>query len=54
MRTLKCEEVYLNQYRDIEDARERIGAFLEDYYNKRRLHSALGYQPPAAFEDNSR
>lgn len=54
MRTLKCEEVYLNEYRDIDDARERIGAFLEDYYNKRRLHSALDYQPPAAFEDNSR
>lgn len=50
MRTLKCEEVYLNQYRDIEDARERIAEFLEDYYNKRRLHSALGYQPPATFE----
>ena len=54
MRTLKCEEVYLNQYRDIEDARERIGEFLEDYYNKRRLHSALGYKPPTAFEENPR
>jgi putative transposase len=51
MRTLKCEEVYLSQYRDLEDARERIGEFLEDYYNRRRLHSSLGYQTPAGFEE---
>ncbi|MCL4487056.1 MAG: integrase core domain-containing protein, partial [Chloroflexi bacterium] len=51
MRTLKCEEVYLCQYRDLEDARERIGDFLEDYYNRRRLHSSLGYRTPAAFEE---
>jgi transposase InsO family protein len=51
MRTLKCEEVYLNNYRDIDDARERIGDFLEDYYNRRRLHSSLGYQTPVIFEE---
>jgi len=51
MRTLKCEEVYLSQYRDLEDARERIGQFLEDYYNRRRLHSSLGYQSPVGFEE---
>ena len=50
MRTLKEEEVYASQYRDLEDARERIGAFLEQVYNLQRLHSALGYQSPAEFE----
>lgn len=52
MRTLKCEEVYLTDYRDGEDARMRIGRFLEDYYNRRRLHSSLGYQTPEAYEGN--
>ena len=51
MRTLKCEEVYLTKYRDMEDARGRIGEFLDDYYNRRRLHSALDYQSPEAFEE---
>jgi transposase InsO family protein len=51
MRTLKCEEVYLRRYRDVDDARERIGEFLEDYYNRRRLHSSLGYRTPADFEE---
>lgn len=51
MRTLKCEEVYLSRYRDLSDARERIGEFLEDYYNRKRLHSALGYQAPVTFEE---
>ena len=41
MRTLKQEEVYGADYRDIEDARSRIGDFLEQVYNRRRLHSAL-------------
>lgn len=50
MRTLKCEEVHLAEYRDLADARERIGRFLQDYYNKRRLHSALGYVSPDSFE----
>jgi putative transposase len=50
MRTLKAEEVWLKQYRDIEQARLSIGHFLEDVYNQRRLHSALGYLPPVQFE----
>ena len=51
MRTLKCEEVYLHDYRDSEDARERIAEFLDDYYNRRRLHSSLAYLTPVAFEE---
>ena len=51
MRTLKCEEVYLSKYRDLENARERVGEFLEDYYNRKRLHSSLGYRTPSAFEE---
>jgi len=54
MKTLKCEEVYLNQYRDIEDARASISHFLEHVYNEKRLHSALGYQTPAEFEAAAR
>jgi putative transposase len=50
MRTLKHEEVYASEYHDIEDARARIGQFLEQVYNQKRLHSALGYQTPAEFE----
>jgi len=50
IRILKEEEVYLNEYEDIEDARERIGYFLEKVYMKRRVHSALGYLTPAEFE----
>lgn len=50
MKTLKCEEVYLNQYRDLQHARESIAVFLNDVYNGRRLHSALGYLSPADFE----
>ena len=50
IKTLKAEEVSLKQYRDLEQARHSIGNFLEDVYNQRRLHSALGYLPPAQFE----
>lgn len=50
MRTLKCEEVYLTEYRDAEDAHQRISRFLDDYYNRRRLHSSLGYRTPEAYE----
>jgi putative transposase len=52
MKTLKYEEVYRNEYRDFEEARARIGEFLERVYNETRLHSALGYLPPAEFEQN--
>jgi putative transposase len=50
MRTLKCEEVYLHQYRDLAEARESIGHFIDQVYNRKRLHSALGYRAPEAFE----
>ena len=51
MKTLKHEEVYRNDYRDFAEAREGIGDFLESVYNQKRLHSALGYVPPAEFEN---
>lgn len=50
MRTLKEEEVYLHEYRDLQDAQQHIGRFLDDVYMHKRVHSALGYVPPAEFE----
>jgi putative transposase len=50
MKTLKSEEVYRNEYRDLAEARSEIREFLEKVYNRKRLHSALGYVPPAEFE----
>jgi transposase InsO family protein len=50
MRTLKQEEVYGTNYLDLEDARSRIGEFLEQVYNRQRLHSALRYLTPEEFE----
>jgi len=50
MKTLKSEEVYRTEYRDLAQARLRIGEFLEAIYNQKRLHSALDYCPPAEFE----
>ena len=50
IKTLKYEEVHRNEYRDLAEARAEIRAFLEKIYNQRRLHSALGYMPPAEFE----
>jgi putative transposase len=50
IKTLKYEEVYRTEYRDLADARVSIGMFLEKVYNQKRLHSALGYLPPAEFE----
>lgn len=50
MRTLKYEEVYLSDYQNLVEARASIRRFLEDVYNRKRLHSALGYRPPVEFE----
>jgi putative transposase len=50
MKTLKYEEVYLFEYETMAEARERISHFLEEVYNQKRLHSALGYVPPVEFE----
>jgi transposase InsO family protein len=50
IKTLKYEEVYRSEYRDLEEARASIGEFLENVYNRERLHSALGYRPPVEFE----
>jgi len=50
MKTLKYEEVYRQEYRDLADARSCIELFLEKVYNGKRLHSALGYRPPVEFE----
>lgn len=49
-KTLKREEVYLKDYRNVEEARAQAGTFIEAVYNQRRLHSRLGYQSPVAFE----
>lgn len=50
MKTLKAEEVYLQQYRDGEEARASIANFIDAVYNRKRLHSALGYHSPCDFE----
>ena len=50
MKTLKREEIYANDYRDLEHLLGNIEAFIEQYYNRCRLHSALGYRPPEEFE----
>jgi len=52
MKTLKHEEVDGRAYRDVDEARQMIGTFIEQVYNHQRLHSALAYRPPAEFEAN--
>jgi putative transposase len=50
MKTLKYEEVYLWDYQSLEDVKCRVPYFLQEVYNQKRLHSALGYVTPAEFE----
>jgi putative transposase len=50
MKTLKYEEVYRTEYRNLAHARAGIGEFLEKVYNQKRLHSALSYRSPVEFE----
>jgi putative transposase len=50
IKTLKYEEVHFFEYQNLAEARGRIGQFIEEVYNDKRLHSALGYRPPAEFE----
>jgi transposase InsO family protein len=53
MKTLKREEIYANDYQDLEHLVRSVDAFIEHYYNRCRLHSALGYRPPEEFEGKS-
>jgi transposase InsO family protein len=50
IKTLKREEIYANAYDDLEHLRANIEEFIEQYYNRQRLHSALGYRSPEEFE----
>jgi putative transposase len=50
MKTLKYEEVFRQEYRDLAEARTCLERFIEKVYNQQRLHSALGYRPPVEFE----
>src|SRR3954464_10762789 len=46
IKTLKREEIYTNEYQDLDHLRSNIEEFIERYYNQKRLHSALGYRSP--------
>ncbi|GHO60899.1 IS3 family transposase [Ktedonobacter robiniae] len=49
-KTLKMEEVYLKEYESFANTETNLGEFIEQVYNTKRLHSSLGYLPPAEFE----
>jgi putative transposase len=53
IKTLKREEIYANDYRDLEHMVESVEKFIEHYYNRCRLHSALGYRSPEEFEEET-
>jgi transposase InsO family protein len=48
-KTLKCEEVYLQQYETLAEAEANLDRFIRDVYNVKRLHSSVGYLPPVEF-----
>jgi len=48
--TLKQDEIDLRDYEDVDEARRLIGRFLDEIYNHKRLHSAIGWLPPGEFE----
>ena len=50
MKTLKHEEVYVHEYETLQDVIDRLPHFLEEVYNRKRLHSFLGYRPPEEHE----
>lgn len=50
-RTLKVEEIYMFEYETYTEVLERIPYFIEEVYNRKRLHSSLGYMPPEEFEN---
>jgi len=53
MKTLKREEIQAHEYRDLEHLRQHISEFIDHYYNRVRLHSALGYRSPEEFEQTA-
>lgn len=53
LKTLKQEEIYCQQYGNLEDLSAHLQEFLETYYNRQRLHSALGYRTPEEFEQDA-
>ena len=53
MKTLKQEEIYCNEYTDFDELNRHLEEFLEQYYNRQRLHSALGYRTPEEFEQDA-